>query len=249
MIAGSFFLTSLTESLSSPNSARASATPFCRSAFFCSSVLSSGLSFFENSRANSCFAFPTIQAIAALAHLAAEGRTHFLVVCPASVLVNWTREIAARSALRPVPLHGPERRDAFAEWREAGGVGVTTCDALRGFDVPSQNVLYADVEGNIGYQAPGRIPIRRGGDGRWPAYGWDTDYEWDNMIPFDSLPFRYNPPEGYIVSFKVGCSPLAHAQPSSKRKNPCSSPNLALLFHATVTNLSSATTCTSANTK
>lgn len=56
-------------------------------------------------------------------------------------------------------------------------------------------------------------------------------------------------PEGYIVSFKVGCSPLAHAQPSSKRKNPCSSPNLALLFHATVTNLSSATTCTSANTK
>ncbi|MEO3753184.1 DEAD/DEAH box helicase [Streptomyces sp. B6B3] len=83
----------------------------------------------------------TIQAIAALAHLAAEGRTHFLVVCPASVLVNWTREIAARSALRPVPLHGPERRDAFAEWREAGGVGVTTYDALRGFDPPGEGEL------------------------------------------------------------------------------------------------------------
>ncbi len=80
----------------------------------------------------------TIQAIAALAHLAAEGRTHFLVVCPASVLVNWTREIGARSALRAVPLHGPERRDAFAEWREAGGVGVTTFDALRAFTPPEE---------------------------------------------------------------------------------------------------------------
>lgn len=75
----------------------------------------------------------TIQAIAALAHLAAQGGTHFLVVCPAGVLVNWTREIGTRSALRAVPLHGTERWDAFAEWRAKGGVGVTTYDALRGF--------------------------------------------------------------------------------------------------------------------
>ena len=75
----------------------------------------------------------TIQAIAALAHLAARGRTHFLVVCPAGVLVNWTREIRARSTLRATALHGPDRHDAFAEWRSRGGVGVTTYDALRGF--------------------------------------------------------------------------------------------------------------------
>ena len=75
----------------------------------------------------------TIQAIAAMAHLAARGRTHFLVVCPASVLVNWTREVGARSALRAVPLHGPDRGEAFAQWRQRGGVGVTTYDALRGF--------------------------------------------------------------------------------------------------------------------
>ncbi len=75
----------------------------------------------------------TVQAIAALAHLAARGGTHFLVVCPAGVLVNWTREIRARSTLRAVPLHGPDRHDAFAEWRTRGGVGVTTYDALRGF--------------------------------------------------------------------------------------------------------------------
>ncbi|WP_345055234.1 DEAD/DEAH box helicase, partial [Streptomyces rameus] len=78
----------------------------------------------------------TIQAIATLAHLAAAGDTHFLVVCPASVLVNWTRETEARSTLRVLPLHGPDRQDAFADWRGRGGVGVTTFDALRGFPVP-----------------------------------------------------------------------------------------------------------------
>lgn len=78
----------------------------------------------------------TIQAIAALAHLAAQGGTHFLVVCPAGVLVNWTREIRTRSTLRAVPLHGPDRHEAFAAWRTGGGVGVTTYDALRGFPVP-----------------------------------------------------------------------------------------------------------------
>ncbi|MFG3136914.1 DEAD/DEAH box helicase [Streptomyces sp. NPDC048211] len=72
----------------------------------------------------------TVQAIAALAHLAARGETHFLVVCPASVLINWTREIRARSTLRALPVHGPERQAAFAEWRESGGVALTTFDAL-----------------------------------------------------------------------------------------------------------------------
>jgi superfamily II DNA or RNA helicase len=78
----------------------------------------------------------TIQAIAVLAHLAAEGQSHFMVVCPASVLVNWTREIEARSALRVMLLHGPDRHDAFADWKGRGGVGVTTFDALRGFSAP-----------------------------------------------------------------------------------------------------------------
>ncbi|MEU7022723.1 DEAD/DEAH box helicase [Streptomyces sp. NPDC046203] len=78
----------------------------------------------------------TIQAIAVLAHLAAEGQSHFVVVCPASVLVNWTREIEARSALRVVVLHGPDRHEAFADWKGRGGVGVTTYEALRGFPAP-----------------------------------------------------------------------------------------------------------------
>ncbi|MEV7138574.1 DEAD/DEAH box helicase [Streptomyces tauricus] len=80
----------------------------------------------------------TIQAIAVLAHLAADGHRHFLVVCPASVLINWTREIGSRSTLRAVPVHGPDRLDAYAEWRERGGVAVTTFDVLHSLPDPKK---------------------------------------------------------------------------------------------------------------
>ncbi|QMU96811.1 penicillin acylase family protein [Microbacterium esteraromaticum] len=68
------------------------------------------------------------------------------------------------------------------------------------FDVPAQNLIYADLEGNIGYQAPGRLPIRGAGDGTLPQPGWDSSYDWKGFIPFDELPVSYNPPEGYIVT-------------------------------------------------
>jgi len=73
-------------------------------------------------------------------------------------------------------------------------------EALSYWDVPSQNFVYADVEGNIGYQAPGRIPIRASGDGSMPVPGWSGEYEWVDYIPFDELPRSFNPPEGYIVT-------------------------------------------------
>jgi penicillin amidase len=72
--------------------------------------------------------------------------------------------------------------------------------ALRYWDVPSQNFVYADVEGNIGYQSPGRIPMRASGDGTMPVPGWSGEYEWTDYIPFDELPRAFNPPEGYIVT-------------------------------------------------
>ncbi|MBC8249842.1 MAG: penicillin acylase family protein, partial [Anaerolineales bacterium] len=55
-------------------------------------------------------------------------------------------------------------------------------EALSYWDVPSQNFVYADVEGNIGYQAPGRIPIRASGDGSMPVPGWTGEYEWVDYV-------------------------------------------------------------------
>lgn len=68
------------------------------------------------------------------------------------------------------------------------------------FDVPAQNLIYADVSGNIGYQAPGRLPIRGAGDGWLPQPGWDSAYDWQGFIPFDDQPSLYNPESGYIVT-------------------------------------------------
>jgi penicillin amidase len=73
-------------------------------------------------------------------------------------------------------------------------------EALSYWDVPSQNFIYADVDGNIGYQMPGRIPIRGKGDGSVPVPGWTGEYDWVDYIPFDDLPRAFNPPEGYIVT-------------------------------------------------
>ncbi|MFK3677243.1 penicillin acylase family protein [Microbacterium sp. NPDC090218] len=68
------------------------------------------------------------------------------------------------------------------------------------FDVPAQNLIYADTEGNIGYQTPGRLPIRGAGDGWMPQPGWDSSYDWTGYIPFEELPVSYNPNSGYIVT-------------------------------------------------
>lgn len=68
------------------------------------------------------------------------------------------------------------------------------------FDVPAQNLVYADTEGNIGYQTPGRLPVRGAGDGWLPQPGWDSSYDWTGYIPFEELPVSYNPASGYIVT-------------------------------------------------
>ncbi|MBR7837564.1 helicase SNF2 [Actinospica durhamensis] len=78
----------------------------------------------------------TVESIAALAHLRAEGARHFLVICPASVLVNWMREVSAHSTLRPYRLHGAEREAGTRNWVRTGGVGVTTFEAVQSLEVP-----------------------------------------------------------------------------------------------------------------
>ncbi|MFG3497946.1 penicillin acylase family protein [Streptomyces sp. NPDC047928] len=79
----------------------------------------------------------------------------------------------------------------FKEFREAS----------RDFEVPSQNLIYADTKGNIGYQAPGRIPVRdKRHNGTMPAPGWDPKYRWKGFVPFQELPYEENPARGYIVT-------------------------------------------------
>jgi penicillin G amidase len=76
-------------------------------------------------------------------------------------------------------------------------------EATRSLHAPQQNLVYADVEGNIGFIAPGRIPLRKPHNdlrGRAPAPGWDARYDWAGFIPFDELPRAFNPKEGAIVT-------------------------------------------------
>jgi penicillin G amidase len=102
-------------------------------------------------------------------------------------------------ALRWTALDPGHSMDAlFALDRAANWTQFRAAAAL--FDVPSQNMVYADVDGNIGYQAPGRIPVRGKGDGRWPAPGWDSAYDWKSYIPFDALPNELNPARGYVAT-------------------------------------------------
>lgn len=74
-------------------------------------------------------------------------------------------------------------------------------EALRYWEAPGQNLVYADVDGNIGYHASGKVPIRASGhQGTLPVPGWTGEYEWQDFIPFDELPSTLNPPAGLVVT-------------------------------------------------
>lgn len=72
--------------------------------------------------------------------------------------------------------------------------------ALSKWDIAPQNMVYADVEGNIAYQSTGEIPIRAAGDGGWPVPGWTGEYEWTGVVPFEEMPRLFNPPRDYVAS-------------------------------------------------
>ncbi|MET9426769.1 penicillin acylase family protein [Streptomyces sp. NPDC003036] len=109
-----------------------------------------------------------------------------------AVSLRWTALDPGKSMDAVFKLN---RAKDFKEFREAA----------RDFEVPSQNLIYADAkgaEGHIGYQAPGRIPVRaEGHDGTMPAPGWDPKYQWKkDPVPFEELPYEENPDRGYIVT-------------------------------------------------
>lgn len=100
---------------------------------------------------------------------------------------KWTATEASRVLQSVVLLNTAENYDDFRE-------------ALRYWDLPSQNFVYADVEGNIAYQMPGLVPIRKNGNGLVPVPGWTGEYEWEGWIPYEELPALFNPEQGYIVT-------------------------------------------------
>jgi penicillin amidase len=105
------------------------------------------------------------------------------------------QRIAVRSmALRPCEsLRGWLLLNQARNWDEF-------VEAMRHIQAPHLNVVYADVEGNIGYWLTGAIPLRAKGQGLIPVLGWSGEYEWVGEIPFAEMPHALNPSEGYLVS-------------------------------------------------
>jgi penicillin amidase len=104
-----------------------------------------------------------------------------------AVAVSWTGAVPGRSM---DALLGVNQAQDFTQFRAAAKL----------LSAPSQSLLYADVDGNIGFQLPGDVPLRGRGDGQLPVPGWDRRYDWRGTIPFAELPYAYNPPAGYLVA-------------------------------------------------
>jgi penicillin G amidase len=113
-----------------------------------------------------------------------------------------TRQIALQwliydSRAISVPLFDLDSAQNWEQFRKA----------LSTFATPSQNVVYADVDGNIGYQAMGFAPIRASGDGTVPVPGADGKHDWTGYIPFDKMPSVFNPPSGIIATANSKITP------------------------------------------
>ena len=102
-------------------------------------------------------------------------------------------------ALSWTALQFPTLTDAAHEMAKARS-GEELVAAAGSHTVPPLNMLWADHEGNIGYQLAGKIPIRRGDCPDLPRPGWTGEFEWEGTIPFEEAPSVVNPPEGYIVT-------------------------------------------------
>jgi penicillin G amidase len=111
------------------------------------------------------------------------------------------------------PVVGSENGKTHSmRWSAMDGFGFPFCDidraqswrqfraAVSRYWGPGQNFVYADRAGNVGYQAGGRVPIRRGFEGDVPLDGASGRYEWDGYIPFAAMPSEYNPASGIIAT-------------------------------------------------
>jgi len=88
----------------------------------------------------------TLQAISAIAHRNLAGATRFLVVCPASVVTNWMREVDSRSNLPIIKIHGEDHKTSLQRWIESSGIGITTYDTLKSFELTEQQISALNVD-------------------------------------------------------------------------------------------------------
>jgi penicillin amidase len=100
------------------------------------------------------------------------------------------RWVGAEHSIRPSALIDVASVTSFEGFR----------DAARALECPGQNLVYADVDGTIGYQCTGLHPIRRAGDGTVPVPGWTAEHEWESFVPFEELPYAVDPERGYLVT-------------------------------------------------
>ena len=82
----------------------------------------------------------TLQAISAIAHRSSMGADRFLVVCPASVITNWMREVDSRSELPIIKIHGEDHKSSLQKWVESKGIGITTFDTLKSFEITDEEI-------------------------------------------------------------------------------------------------------------
>ncbi len=73
-------------------------------------------------------------------------------------------------------------------------------DAIRLIEAPQLGTVYSDVDGNVGYWATGKVPIRAKGDGSIPVPGWTGEFEWVGEVPFEEMPHALNPERGYVIT-------------------------------------------------
>lgn len=88
----------------------------------------------------------TLQAISAIAHRTSKGADRFLVVCPASVITNWMREVDSRSELPIIKIHGEDHKSSLQRWIESKGIGITTFDTLKSFEISDEEIAGLGVD-------------------------------------------------------------------------------------------------------
>jgi penicillin amidase len=103
------------------------------------------------------------------------------------------------ASMRWTGLDVSDQINAFNRINRAGSWQEFTA-GVREFTGPGQNFIYGDIDGNIGYWCGVRLPIRGKQNSTLPLPGWDPSADWKGFVPFEQLPHRFNPPEGYIAS-------------------------------------------------